>query len=92
MLRASLKSLLARKLRLMMSAIAVVLGVAFVAGSFIFTDTLGESFTALTKSSAGDVVVRATGSPTESVPVSVTVTAERPASPGSRTPSLSLST
>ena len=61
MLRASLASLLARKLRLFMSAFAVILGVAFVAGSFIFTDTLGESFTALTKSSAGDVVVRATG-------------------------------
>ena len=61
MLRASLASLLARKLRLFMSAFAVILGVALLAGSFIFTDTLGESFTALTKSSAGDVVVRATG-------------------------------
>lgn len=57
MLRASLKSLLARKLRLMMSAIAVVLGVAFVAGSFIFTDTLGKSFTSIMTSSVGDVVV-----------------------------------
>ena len=52
---------MARKLRLFMSAAAVILGVAFVAGSFIFTDTLGNSFTAITKSSAGDVVVRATG-------------------------------
>ena len=59
MLRASWASLMARKLRLFMSAAAVILGVAFVAGSFIFTDTLGNSFTALTKSSAGDVVVRA---------------------------------
>lgn len=61
MLRASWASLMARKLRLFMSAAAVILGVAFVAGSFIFTDTLGNSFTAITKSSAGDVVVRATG-------------------------------
>ena len=60
MLRASWASLLARKLRLFMSAAAVILGVAFVAGSFIFTDTLGASFTELTKSSAGDVVVRGT--------------------------------
>ena len=37
MIRAAWASLLARKLRLFMSAFAVVLGVAFVAGSFIFT-------------------------------------------------------
>ncbi len=61
MLRASWASLMARKLRLFMSAAAVILGVAFVAGSFIFTDTLGDSFAALTKSSAGDVVIRAKG-------------------------------
>ena len=58
MLRASWKSLLARKLRLFMSAFAVILGVAFVAGSFVFTDTLGRSFDAITSSSVGDVVVR----------------------------------
>ena len=58
MLRASLKSLLARKMRLLMSAIAVVLGVAFVAGSFIFTDTLGKSFDSIMTNSVGDVVVR----------------------------------
>ena len=44
MLRASWKSLMARKLRLFMSAFAIILGVAFVAGSFVFTDTLGRSF------------------------------------------------
>ena len=47
MLRATWKSLLARKLRLLMSTFAIVLGVAFVAGSLIFTDTLSRSFTAL---------------------------------------------
>ncbi|CCI53334.1 ABC transporter permease [Nostocoides jenkinsii] len=62
MLRASLKSLLARKLRLLMSAVAVILGVAFVAGSFIFTDTLGRSFDGIMSSSVGDVVVRPAGS------------------------------
>ena len=41
------KSLLGRKLRLLMSTFAIVLGVAFVAGSLVFTDTLGRSFTAL---------------------------------------------
>ncbi|HEY6749399.1 MAG TPA: FtsX-like permease family protein, partial [Mycobacteriales bacterium] len=38
---------LARKLRLTMSALAVVLGVAFVVGAFVLTDTLGRTFTDL---------------------------------------------
>ncbi|KGN30640.1 ABC transporter permease [Knoellia sinensis KCTC 19936] len=58
MLRASWKSLMARKLRLFMSAFAIILGVAFVAGSFVFTDTLGRSFDSIMNSSVGDVVVR----------------------------------
>lgn len=62
MLRASLTSVLARKLRLLMSAVAVILGVAFVAGSFIFTDTLSKSFDGLMTSTVGDVVVRPAGS------------------------------
>jgi putative ABC transport system permease protein len=44
MLRATLKSLLARKLRLVLSGLAVVLGVMFVAGAFVVTDTLSRSF------------------------------------------------
>ena len=47
MFRAAWKSLLGRKLRLLMSTFAIVLGVAFVAGSFVFTDTLSRSFTAI---------------------------------------------
>jgi putative ABC transport system permease protein len=47
MLRATIKSLLARKLRLTLSATAVVLGVAFVVGAFVLTDTLGRTFTDL---------------------------------------------
>jgi putative ABC transport system permease protein len=47
MLRATLKSLLARKLRLVLSGLAVVLGVMFVAGAFVLTDTLGRSFDAV---------------------------------------------
>ena len=43
-LRATLKSLLARKLRLVLSGLAVVLGVMFVSGAFVLTDTLGRSF------------------------------------------------
>lgn len=47
MLRATLRSLLARKLRLMLSAMAVVLGVSFVVGAFVLTDSLGKTFTDL---------------------------------------------
>ncbi|MGZ4505115.1 MAG: ABC transporter permease [Nocardioidaceae bacterium] len=77
MLRAAWKSLLGRKVRLLMSTFAIVLGVAFVAGSFIFTDTLSRSFTAIFASSVGDVVVSPTGTPsngaqtTRSLPASL---------------------
>jgi putative ABC transport system permease protein len=47
MLRATIKSLLARKLRLLLSAMAVVLGVSFVVGAFVLTDSLGKTFTDL---------------------------------------------
>jgi putative ABC transport system permease protein len=63
MLRATFKSLLARKLRLALSALAVILGVMFVAGSFVLTDTLGRSFENMfdTAYSHTDVVVMAKG-------------------------------
>ena len=57
MLHASWKSLLGRKLRLFMSAFAIVLGVSFVSGSLIFTDTLGKAFDGIVDT-VGDVVVR----------------------------------
>jgi putative ABC transport system permease protein len=47
MLRATLKSMLSRKLRLVLSTLAVVLGVMFVSGAFVLTDTLGRSFDGL---------------------------------------------
>ena len=58
MIKASFKSLLGRKVRLLLSTFAIVLGVAFVAGSLIFSDMLNRSFTAIFASSVGDVVVR----------------------------------
>ncbi|WP_377644761.1 ABC transporter permease [Oryzobacter terrae] len=58
MLRATWRSLFARKLRLFLSAFAVILGVAFVAGSYVFTDTLDRAFTGLTSGAVGDVIVR----------------------------------
>ncbi|WP_395690983.1 ABC transporter permease [Nocardioides sp.] len=76
MIRAALKSLLGRKLRLLMSTFAIVLGVAFVAGTLIFSDTLNRSFTALFDSTVGDVVVRPEGGTTaDGAPSSVTLPA-----------------
>ncbi|HET8600491.1 MAG TPA: FtsX-like permease family protein [Segeticoccus sp.] len=62
MLRATWRSLLGRKLRLLMSAVAIVLGVAFVAGSLVFTDTLSRAYTSIMAGTVGDVVVRPAGS------------------------------
>ncbi len=76
MLRAAWKSLLGRKVRLLMSTFAIVLGVGFVAGTFLFTDTLSRSFTAIFASSVGDVVVRPHGGTTsDNTPSTLTVPA-----------------
>ena len=58
MLRAAWRNLLARKLRLLLSTFAIVLGVGFVAGTSVFTATLGNSFDAIVDASVGEVVVR----------------------------------
>jgi putative ABC transport system permease protein len=44
MLKVALKGLLTRKLRTALTGFAVVIGVAFVAGTFVFTDTIDASF------------------------------------------------
>jgi putative ABC transport system permease protein len=44
MLRIALKGVLAHKLRLAMTAVAIVLGVAFVSGTYVFTDSIKSSF------------------------------------------------
>jgi putative ABC transport system permease protein len=60
MFRVTLKSLAAKKLRLVLTSIAVVLGVAFMAGTFVLTDTLGSVFDNLfaDTNKGVDVVVR----------------------------------
>ncbi len=75
MVKAALKSLMGRKLRLLMSTFAIVLGVAFVGGSLVFSDTLGRSFTALFASTVGDVVVRPANGSQDGTPSTVTVPA-----------------
>jgi putative ABC transport system permease protein len=61
MLRATLKSLLSHKLRLLLSGLAVVLGVMFVSGALILTDTIGRSFDQLLGTAYDDVDVVVTG-------------------------------
>src|SRR3954470_7244533 len=44
MFRTTIKSLAARKLRLLTTSVAVLLGVAFMAGTLVLTDTIGKTF------------------------------------------------
>jgi putative ABC transport system permease protein len=44
MLKATLKGLAAHKLRMSLTALAIVLGVGFVAGTFVLTDTINKTF------------------------------------------------
>jgi len=55
--RTTWRNLLAHKLRLAMSGLAIVLGVAFVVGTLIFTDTLSKTFDDLFRSTVADVTV-----------------------------------
>ncbi|MCY7372406.1 MAG: FtsX-like permease family protein [Spirochaetaceae bacterium] len=57
MLRATVRNLLAHKLRLLLSAVAVVLGVSFVSGSLVFTDTISKTFNDLFSEVTADVTV-----------------------------------
>ncbi|MFI1768000.1 ABC transporter permease [Streptomyces sp. NPDC020800] len=57
MLKATLRSFLAHKGRLALSGLAVVLSVAFVAGSLIFSDTVTRTFDRLFASTSADVTV-----------------------------------
>ena len=43
----TIKGLLAHKLRLALTALAIVLGVTFISGTFVLTDTLHNTFTEL---------------------------------------------
>src|SRR6201746_2614928 len=47
MFRLTIKELLAKKLRLLTTALAVMLGVAFMAGTLVLTDTMNRTFDSL---------------------------------------------
>ncbi|MEU4168775.1 ABC transporter permease [Streptomyces sp. NPDC026665] len=74
MLKATLRSFLAHKGRLLLSALAIVLSVAFVAGSLIFSDTVTRTFDRLFASTAADVTVEPKNDLTSQLPTGATET------------------
>jgi len=57
MIRATFRSLTARKLRLILSSLSIVLGVSFVSGAFVLTDSLGKVFDDLFSTISQNVAV-----------------------------------
>ncbi len=47
MLRVALKGLAQRKLRALLTAIAIILGVAMISGTYVLTDTINSAFTSI---------------------------------------------
>ena len=86
--KATIKGLLAHKLRLALTALSVVLGVSFVAGTFVLTDTINHTFDNVFAevTSGVDVTVRAQSgfgddpgleATRDTVPASLVATVER---------------
>ncbi|WP_153814101.1 ABC transporter permease [Streptomyces sp. SUK 48] len=61
-LRTSMRNFFAHKGRMALSAVAVLLSVAFVCGTLVFTDTMDTTFDKLFQATASDVTVSAQGS------------------------------
>ncbi|MFF8658994.1 ABC transporter permease [Streptomyces huasconensis] len=74
MLKATFRSFLAHKGRLVLSALAIILSVAFVAGSLIFSDTVTRTFDRLFASTSADVTVGPKEDLKETVPSGRTAT------------------
>ncbi|MET9962609.1 FtsX-like permease family protein [Streptomyces sp. NPDC006326] len=60
MFRTALRNVLAHKARLLMTVLAVTLGVAFVSGTLVFTDTLGKALSGQSAKSYDGVAVSVT--------------------------------
>ncbi len=79
MRRVALKGLAQRKLRTTLTALAVVLGVAMVSGTYVLTDTISHAFTSIFATSyqstsaviIGREVVKESGSGSATVPASI---------------------
>ncbi|MFH8580293.1 ABC transporter permease [Streptomyces zaomyceticus] len=64
-LKTSLRNFFAHKGRMALSAVAVLLSVAFVSGTLVFTDTMNTTFDKLFASTASDVTVSPKGAAVE---------------------------
>ncbi|MFF4581915.1 ABC transporter permease [Streptomyces sp. NPDC001389] len=60
MFRTALRNVLAHKARLLMTVLAVTLGVAFVSGTLVFTDTLGKALSGQSAKSYDGIAVSVT--------------------------------
>src|SRR5579864_257291 len=63
MWRATLKGLVAHRVRLALTAMSIILGVGFVAGTYILTDTMNRAFDNLFKQVNSGIAVQVTGIP-----------------------------
>jgi putative ABC transport system permease protein len=61
MFRLTVRTLLARKVRLVMSTLAIVLGIGFLAGVLTFSNGLSSTFDGIIKGSTPDALVRPAG-------------------------------
>ncbi len=61
MFRLTLRTLLARKVRLIMSTLAIVLGIGFLTGVLVFSNGLSSTFDGIIKGSTPDALVRPSG-------------------------------
>src|SRR5580658_1003770 len=91
MLRLTLRGLLARKLRLALTALAIVLGVTFVTGTLVLTDTLNRTFDTLvgtayqhisfqvrgTAAFSNDTAAAANGTDRKPIPASIAAAVRR---------------
>ncbi len=82
MRRVSVRNVKAHRVRLALTILSVVLGTAFVAGSFVFTDTLKATFTGIFADTAKGVDVRITATDERSSGVPLTEVAAISGVPG----------
>ncbi|WP_433856752.1 ABC transporter permease [Streptomyces kronopolitis] len=68
MFRTALRNVLAHKARLLMTVLAVMLGVAFVSGTLVYTDTLSTAFRNSSQKSYDDIDVALTPQASDTVP------------------------
>ena len=84
MRKVSLRNVASHKIRLALTVLSVVLGTAFVTGSFVFTDTLGHTFHGLFADVAKGVDVQVSGADSAGSGVPVADVAKISAVPGVR--------